>query len=74
MNQNNEIKVGDEVKYYHSIDTTTIEKIDSIEYNIKKIDSTIYNIKTEYINEVEIIKANNDSDALAQFKELVLSD
>ena len=63
-----------ELEYYHNIDTTAIHKIDSIEYNIRQKDSIIYNIKTEFINEIEIIKANNDIDAVAQFKELVESD
>ena len=63
-----------ELEYYHNIDTNAIHKIDSIEYNIKQKDSIIYNIKTEFINEIEIIKANNDIDAVAQFKELVESD
>ena len=63
-----------ELTYYKVIDTTAIHKIDSIEYNIKQRDSIIYNIKTEFINEIEIIKANNDIDAVAQFKELVESD
>ena len=67
-------KALNELNYYHNIDSTVIHKIDSIEYNIKQKDSIIYNIKTEYINEIEIIKANNDIDALAQFKELVESD
>ena len=67
-------KALNELNYYHNIDSTAIHKIDSIEYNIKQKDSIIYNIKTEYINEIEIIKANNDIDALAQFKELVESD
>ena len=53
-----------ELTYYKIIDTAAIHKIDSIEYNIK----------TEFINEIEIIKANNDIDAVAQFKELVESD
>lgn len=63
-----------ELEYYHNIDTNAIHKIDSIEYNIRQKDSIIYNIKTEFINEIEIIKANNDIDAVAQFKELVESD
>ena len=63
-----------ELTYYKIIDTAAIHKIDSIEYNIKQKDSIIYNIKTEFINEIEIIKANNDIDAVAQFKELVESD
>lgn len=63
-----------ELTYYKVIDTTAIHKIDSIEYNIRQKDSIIYNIKTEFINEIEIIKANNDIDAVAQFKELVESD
>ena len=67
-------KALNELNYYHNIDSTAIHKIDSIEYNIKQKDSIIYNIKIEYINEIEIIKANNDIDALAQFKELVESD
>lgn len=67
-------KALNELNYYHNIDSIAIHKIDSIEYNIKQKDSIIYNIKTEYINEIEIIKANNDIDALAQFKELVESD
>lgn len=72
---NNEYnKVIDELEYYHNIDGVAIHKIDSIEYNIKQKDSIIYNIKTEFINEIEIIKANNDIDAVAQFKELVESD
>lgn len=67
-------KVLNELNYYHNIDTVAIHKINSIEYNIKQKDSIIYNIKTEFINEIEIIKANNDIDAVAQFKELVESD
>lgn len=63
-----------ELEYYHNIDTVAIHKIDSIEYNIRQKDSIIYNIKTEFINEIEIIKANNDIDAVTQFKELVESD
>ena len=63
-----------ELEYYHNIDTNAIHKIDSIEYNIRQKDSIIYNIKTEFINEIEIIKANNDIDAVSQFKELVESD
>lgn len=67
-------KALNELNYYHNIDTNSIHKIDSIEYNIRQKDSIIYNIKTEFINEIEIIKANNDVDAVAQFKELVESD
>ena len=67
-------KVIAELNYYRNIDTVAIHKIDSIEYNIRQKDSIIYNIKTEFINEIEIIKANNDIDAVAQFKELVESD
>ena len=63
-----------ELDYYHNIDTTAIHKIDSIEYNIKQKDSIIYKIKTEFINEIEIIKANNDIDAVNQFKQLVESE
>ena len=71
---NNYNKAIVELEYYHNIDTNAIHKIDSIEYNIRQKDSIIYNIKTEFINEIEIIKANNDIDAVAQFKELVESD
>lgn len=67
-------EVLNELNYYHNIDTNAIHKIDSIEYNIKQKDSIIYNIKTEFINEIEIIKANNDIDAVAQFKQLVESE
>lgn len=67
-------KVVTELEYYHNIDTNAIHKIDSIEYNIKQKDSIIYNIKTEFINEIEIIKANNDIDAVTQFKQLVESE
>lgn len=67
-------KVLNELNYYHSIDTVAIHKIDSIEYNIKQKDSIIYKIKTEFINEIEIIKANNDIDAVNQFKQLVESE
>lgn len=67
-------QVISELTYYKTIDTVGIHKIDSIEYNIRQKDSIIYNIKTEFINEIEIIKANNDIDAVAQFKELVESD
>lgn len=63
-----------ELTYYKTIDTVAIHKIDSIEYNIRQKDTTIYNIKTEFINEIEIIKANNDIDAVAQFKQLVESE
>lgn len=63
-----------ELEYYHNIDTNAIHKIDSIEYNIKQKDSIIYNIKTKYINEIEIIKANNDIDAVTQFQQLVESE
>ena len=63
-----------ELTYYKTIDTAAIHKIDSIEYNIRQKDTTIYNIKKEFINEIEIIKANNDIDAVAQFKELVESE
>ena len=63
-----------ELTYYKTIDTVAIHKIDSIEYNIKQKDSIIYNIKTEFINEIEIIKANNDIDAVTQFKQLVESE
>lgn len=72
---NNEYKkVIAELEYYHNIDTVAIHKIDSIEYNIKQKDSIIYKIKTEFINEIEIIKANNDIDAVNQFKQLVESE
>lgn len=67
-------KALNELEYYHNIDTNAIHKIDSIEYNIRQKDSIIYNIKTKSINEIEIIKANNDIDALTQFQELVESD
>lgn len=63
-----------ELTYYKTIDTVAINKIDSIEYNIRQKDTTIYNIKKEFINEIEIIKANNDIDAVAQFKQLVESE
>lgn len=63
-----------ELEYYHNIDTLAIQKVDSIEYNIKVLDSVIYNIKTKYIDEIEVVKANNDIDAFNQFKELVCSD
>lgn len=67
-------KVLTELEYYHNIDTNAIHKIDSIEYNIRQKDSIIYNIKTKYINEIEIIKANNDIDAVTQFQQLVESE
>ena len=66
-------KALDELNYYHNIDTNVVHKIDSIEYNIQIKDSIIYELKKEYINEIEIVKANNDIDALNQFKELVSS-
>ena len=73
--RNNEYKkVITKLEYYHNIDTNAIHKIDSIEYNIKQKDSIIYNIKTKYINEIEIIKANNDIDAVTQFQQLVESE
>lgn len=67
-------QVAAELTYYKTIDTVAIHKIDSIEYNITQKDSIIYNIKKEFINEIETIKANNDIDAVAQFKELVESE
>lgn len=66
-------KALDELNYYHNIDTNVAHKVDSIEYNIQIKDSIIYELKKEYINEIEIVKANNDIDALNQFKELVSS-
>lgn len=64
-------KLQDIVNYYKSIDSNVVEKVDSIEYNIQIKDSIIYELKKEYINEIEVVKANNDIDALSQFKELV---
>lgn len=66
-------KALDELNYYHNIDTNVVHKVDSIEYNIQIKDSIIYELKKEYINEIEIVKANNDIDALNQFKKLVSS-
>lgn len=66
-------RLQDIVNYYKFIDSNVVEKVDSIEYNIKIKDSIIYELKKKYINEIEIIKANNDIDALNQFKELVSS-
>lgn len=66
-------RLQDIVNYYNSIDSNVVEKVDSIEYNIQIKDSIIYELKKEYINEIEIVKANNDIDALNQFKELVSS-
>ena len=45
--------------------------IDSIEFNIVKQDSIITETKKSYIYEIELVEANNDVDALAQFKELI---
>lgn len=64
-------RLQDIVNYYNSIDSNVVEKVDSIEYNIQIKDSIIYELKKEYINEIEVVKANNDIDALGQFKELV---
>lgn len=64
-------RLQDIVNYYNSIDSNVVEKVDSIEYNIQVKDSIIYELKKKYIDEIEIVKANNDIDALGQFKELV---
>lgn len=67
-------RLQDIVNYYNSIDNNVVEKVDSIEYNIQIKDSIIYELKKKYIDEIEIVKANNDIDALGQFKELVSAE
>lgn len=67
-------RLQDIVNYYNSIDSNVVEKVDSIEYNIQIKDSIIYELKKKYIDEIEIVKANNDIDALGQFKELVSAE
>lgn len=67
-------RLQDIVNYYKSIDSNVVEKVDSIEYNIQVKDSIIYELKKKYIDEIEIVKANNDIDALGQFKELVSAE
>lgn len=67
-------RLQDIVNYYNSIDSNVVEKVDSIEYNIQVKDSIIYELKKKYIDEIEIVKANNDIDALGQFKELVSAE
>lgn len=67
-------RLQDIVNYYNSIDSNVVEKVDSIEYNIQIKDSIIYELKKKYIDEIEVVKANNDIDALGQFKELVSAE
>ena len=67
-------RLQDIVNYYNSIDSNVVEKVDSIEYNIQVKDSIIYELKKKYIDEIEVVKANNDIDALGQFKELVSAE
>ena len=67
-------RLQDIINYYNSIDSNVVEKVDSIEYNIQVKDSIIYELKKKYIDEIEIVKANNDIDALGQFKELVSAE
>lgn len=45
--------------------------IDSLEFNIVKQDSIINETKKSYIYEIEVVEANNNIDAVAQFKELI---
>lgn len=67
-------RLQDIVNYYNSLDSNVVEKVDSIEYNIQVKDSIIYELKKKYIDEIEVVKANNDIDALGQFKELVSAE
>lgn len=46
-------------------------RIDSLNFNIIKQDSIINETKKAYIYEIELVEANNDIDAVAQFKELI---
>lgn len=70
-----EIKnLKEQLEYYKSIDTVLQPKVDSIEYNIIVKDSLVTEIKKKYIDEIEIVKHNNDVDALAEFQRLVGAD
>lgn len=70
--QINELK--EQLEYYKNIDNSIKTKIDSIEYNIIYKDSVITEIKKNYIDEIEIVKNNNDVDALVEFERLVRAE
>ena len=59
-----------EIEYYKQ-KTSNQELIDSLTFNIVKQDSIINETKKSYIYEIEVVEANNNIDAVAQFKELI---
>lgn len=59
-----------EIEYYKQ-KTSNQELIDSLTFNIVKQDSIINETKKSYIYEIEVVEANNNVDAVAQFKELI---
>lgn len=59
-----------EIEYYKE-KTSNQELIDSLTFNIVKQDSIINETKKSYIYEIEVVEANNNVDAVAQFKELI---
>lgn len=59
-----------EIEYYKQ-KTSNQELIDSLTFNIVKQDSIISETKKSYIYEIELVEANNNIDAVAQFKELI---
>lgn len=59
-----------QVEYYKT-KASNKELIDSLTFNIVKQDSIINETKKSYIYEIEVVEANNNIDAVAQFKELI---
>lgn len=59
-----------QVEYYKT-KASNQELIDSLTFNIVKQDSIISETKKSYIYEIELVEANNNIDAVAQFKELI---
>lgn len=59
-----------QVEYYKS-KVSNQDLIDSLTFNIVKQDSIINETKKSYIYEIEVVEANNNIDAVAQFKELI---
>ena len=67
-------KLEEELKYYHTLDSTYTVKRDSIEYNIIRKDSIITQIKKRYEKQKDNVLGSDDSAVVNKFNELVWSD
>lgn len=67
-------ELNEKIEYYNNLDSTYVERRDSIAYNIEHRDSTIYNIRYEYETQKEIIASMPDDIVVDKFKELVWAE